>query len=452
MSSKKLLLISAIVLAVVVGLPLLIIAGLAGLFAIALLGGIGIGAGESYAKIDDTPHFHTIATGPHWSPDGKYMVFESHKRIYAIDVHGTHLQSISEDFGEFDLDFGLSLSSDGTQIAYTAIRHEWDRAWNRNSELVGSGLDGSKRRTIVDETQGEGASASVFSPKSDRLAYLSFGSLYTTATDGSDVRKIVDSVTLYGGSITLPPVWSPNGEFLAFVARTSKYADEEKYVVYVVGADGSNLVELAETISSPRTGPFADEGRHLKVAVNLPAWSPDGSRLAFAKLEGEVAKIYTIDPEGSNPHEMLEVFSELEINTSIDFWHCNLSWSSDGSEILMGNVGGVWSEGRLLPLRNVVIRSDGSGYRELPEPGGYASWSPDGARIAVRILTSDRPGRDRGIELYTVARDGSDARVLVKRRHEEKEFKRGNRKRTKTVWILEAANGEPLTNFPEVLR
>ena len=158
-----------------------------------------------------------------------------------------------------------------------------------------------------------------------------------------------------------------------------------KDVVYVVEGDGSNLTELTETISGHKSGPYADDGREVRIPINQPAWSPDGRRLVFAKLEGEKIKVYTIDPDGSNPHEV----HDLGIRQYADLWHGNLSWSPDGSEILMGNIGGVWSTDdpwsdesswSFLPLSNLVIRSDGSRARELPGPGGYASWSPDGAQ------------------------------------------------------------------------
>ena len=214
MSSKWII---VIVVSVVLAVPILIGVGVVGLLAVAAIGGIGIGASESVAIIDDTPLFHTIVMGPHWSSDGGRIVFESHKMMYVTDVHGTQLQSISEDFGEDDFDFAPSLSPDGTQIVYTAVRHEEEfTGWKRNAELVMSPLDGSSKNTIVDGMGWEMASA--WSPKGDRIAYVSGGSIYTTSTDGSDLQQVVTSSAIYHGGIFLPPVWSPNGEYMAFVA------------------------------------------------------------------------------------------------------------------------------------------------------------------------------------------------------------------------------------------
>ena len=454
---KNVLLIVVIVIAVVLAVPLVIALGVVGIVVIAAIGGIGIGSAESVMMIDDTPYYHTSITGPHWSSDGRRIVFESHRKIYAIDAYGTHLEPISEDFGEFDFDAAPSLSPDGTEVVYTALRHDdkFITGWNREAVLVKSDLDGSRRSRIGERHPWE--IIAVWSPQADRIAYVSVDSIYTMAADGSNVQQIVDLVAIGNVDIILPPVWSPDGEAMAFVVEDRDSIDGRPYVVYVVGDDGADLTELKATIGGPRTGPYADDGRQVRVPTKQPAWSPDGKRLAFVKR----GTILTIDSDGSNPREVLDLTAELEFERVYrwDSWHCNLTWSPDGTEILVGNVGGslIWAGGLsgssypFVPWRNLVVRSDGSGVRELPGPGGYASWSPDGARIAVRILTREDPESDRGIELYTVARDGSDARVLVKRRH-EKGPKRGSHGVQDTIWILEAAVGEPLTSFPEVSR
>ena len=88
----------------------------------------------------------------------------------------------------------------------------------------------------------------------------------------------------------------------------------------------------------------------------------------------------------------------------------NVSWSPDGTEILVGAL---------------VISLDGSSLLRLPGPvdrdgllwpagPGRASWSPDGSRVAVqsRDHVEGKPDVPT-IVLYTVNRDGSDSRVLV---------------------------------------
>ena len=99
-----------------------------------------------------------------------------------------------------------------------------------------------------------------------------------------------------------------------------------------------------------------------------------------------------MDPDGGNERPL-----SLEI---VQGWSVQLAWSPDGSEILVGRV---------------VVRVDGSGSRVLAEPDskwgwGARAWSPDGSRIAFHYSLS----YNSDIVLYTLARDGSDPRVLVR--------------------------------------
>ena len=62
-----------------------------------------------------------------------------------------------------------------------------------------------------------------------------------------------------------------------------------------------------------------------------------------------------------------------------------------------------------------MVNSDGSDLREIGIGGYYASWSPDGSRIASRIIygSYDSRRKPKDIVLYTMAPDGTDIRVLV---------------------------------------
>ena len=187
-----------------------------------------------------------------------------------------------------------------------------------------------------------------------------------------------------------------------------------------------------------------------------PAWSPDGTRLAFREATGRrrsVGPVYVARADGS------------ELTRLIEEKAGPLAWSPDGRHIaLVGELGEVESIGLAL----VVVDVDGGGRRVIaeghlsgpplwspegaeifvlynppwapplfPNPGLHAitvgdepvirqvtglggvgsndilgmAWSPDGARLAV-ILEPFDPGG--GVFLYTVAADGSDLRVLVR--------------------------------------
>jgi WD40-like Beta Propeller Repeat len=83
---------------------------------------------------------------------------------------------------------------------------------------------------------------------------------------------------LVGDTIDNHPVWSPDGERVAFSRTDGGNAD-----IYVVGADGTGLVRLT---MDPGTDFF-------------PAWSPDGLRLAWCASRDGAPAIYLMNADGS---------------------------------------------------------------------------------------------------------------------------------------------------------
>ena len=131
---------------------------------------------------------------------------------------------------------------------------------------------------------------------------------------------------------------------------------------------------------------------HPECFNSYPAWSPDGTKIAFSHADGFDAddnpaneQIYVMNADGSNPHAL---------TTGPGFKDQVADWSPDGSKIsfTIGYVGGggIWT-----------MNADGSHARQLtgcaltdptPCPGGDdwgTAWSPDGRKIVfLRDLTS----------------------------------------------------------------
>ena len=106
------------------------------------------------------------------------------------------------------------------------------------------------------------------------------------------------------------------------------------------------------------------------------AWSPDGTRLAFARYGGGIA---IADASSRHPIRVTERGREP-------------AWSPDGSQL-------VFTQGSSLYL----VRADGRGLRRL-FPGRNAQWSPDGSRIAFQLHDEGTGGGD---SIYVSALDGS---------------------------------------------
>ena len=398
---------------------------------------------------------------PQWTPDGERIVFALghpvHARRYieagstfVASADGSNLGPISENVGKkYEVDFSPDISPDGSRIVYTTTRHKAEdpaaeraarRTLFRNFEIETAGLDGSDRRQLT--RSGLQDLSPVWSPDGTRIAFVredrfrfdgmeghvEHGSIhyigpeygergiYTMAADGSDLRLLFATHSVKAG-----PVWSPDGTKLAFVLREldqERGAHYRQDRLYVVDAGGSAPVRLYTTL----------DGRFDRLP-GAPAWSPDGSELAFAHYDpyslGVEDKdressnalggmlLYSIGPDGSGLRQMAR--SSIRAET------LNLAWSPDGMGILLSTPGpSDWLEDSRGPLQRgsvQLVRADGSGLYTLAQ-GAYASWSPDGSRIALveRHQGFTREGRYAGPVgrfVFTVAPDGSDIRVLV---------------------------------------
>lgn len=191
--------------------------------------------------------------------------------------------------------------------------------------------------------------------------------IFVQNSDGSNLKQI-SSVIMTNGDGPFPdPVWSPDGQTLAFVDSDS--------AIYLVKADGTNLTRLEPQGFDP-------------------AWSPDGTALAFTSLDMD---IYVMNSDGSNPRQL---------TASKDFNDQRPAWSPDGQSIAFVSLFNSHDANAEI----FVINSDGSNQRRLTDNAAN-DWgpvfSPDGRHI---IFTSDRSGRNA---IYAMNSDGSNPQWLM---------------------------------------
>ncbi len=150
----------------------------------------------------------------------------------------------------------------------------------------------------------------------------------------------------FGPGLEDEPSFSPDGKFMAYTTDERGSLD-----VQVLPLSGGEPIRIAAT--------DADEAQ--------PAWSPDGSRIAFVSAAGR----------GGRLSAALNV-SSLELYLS----------SSHGDIYVAPALGGTAAR--------------------LVEDGYYPSWSPDGKRI---VFMSNREDR---VNLWTVAADGGTPERLTR--------------------------------------
>ena len=138
--------------------------------------------------------------------------------------------------------------------------------------------------------------------------------------------------------------------------------------VYVMNADGSN-VRLLTNRAVPGTS---------------LTWSPDGTEIAFERLSGYGPGIYVMNADGGNVRQLT------------DAWTSNLSpdWSPDGTQIAFSS------------FDIYVMDADGGNLRRLTDGSGSdwaPAWSPDGTHIAF----------SRDGDIYVMDADGGNLRRLT---------------------------------------
>lgn len=168
---------------------------------------------------------------------------------------------------------------------------------------------------------------------------------------------------------------------LAFVSTR-----DGDYAIFEMNADGG--AERRLTGSDPDTS--SPQGLFFQVE---PAWSPDGTRIAFASRRGGAFDIYVMNADGTGTRRL----------TSTKESDSHPTWSSDGNQIafVRGGLGDIY-----------VMNADGSDARRISDPLAEETdpaWSPDGEWIAYVRRTPGTPVQ----EVWLVRPDGSERHALT---------------------------------------
>jgi TolB protein len=245
--------------------------------------------------------------------------------------------------------------------------------------------------------------------------------IYIADYDGANSRRVTNTTTL-----NITPVWAPDGQAIAFTS-------------YRPGPGGAVFSTFQDLVISWLYKGVRDEPTHGSPSNQnyLPAWSPDGSKIAFTSNRDGNPEIYIMNRDGSGLRRMTN-------NPAIDVtptWSPNgnqIAWVSDrtgtpkiyvmnadgtGQRMLIGEICDrpTWSSNpfneiayaaRTGPGYDIKIYDVGSGESKKITDGigsnESPAFSPNGRHIA---FVSTRSGKS---EIFTVDRDGNNLRQITR--------------------------------------
>jgi TolB protein len=172
------------------------------------------------------------------------------------------------------------------------------------------------------------------------------------------------------GSISISPRVAPDNARLAFSS---------------LGREGWSIrmysLELNRLVSFPAG---TADGSNLS-----PAWSGDGSKLAFSSSRSGESEIWVADAGGANPHKI----------TSFPGQNVSPTWNPRTNAQL------AWASSHSTKLPQIyTMDQDGANVQRLTD-GGYAispSWSPNGQFLAFSWNRKYGPGDPGGQDIYVM--------------------------------------------------
>jgi Tol biopolymer transport system component len=245
----------------------------------------------------------------------------SDSNIYVLNLDDMSENKLTDSPG---VDREPAWSSDGTRIAFSSDR-------DGTLQIEAMNADGAGVQRLTNDPDYDFTPA--WSPDDSSV-------VFSARTGGGDDIKVwhsdgtVSNLT-NSEAVDTDPDWSSDGR-IAFASSDAE--------IYVISPDGSGATPV---------GPGGD-----------PAWSPDGTRIAFTTRDGNSDEIYVMDADGSNP-------VRLTTSASNDM---SPDWSPDGTGIVYASGGDLF-----------MVNADGSGppvqLTKTPESEANPAWSPDGTLI-----------------------------------------------------------------------
>jgi len=374
------------------------------------------GGYDLWAIAPDGSNQHKLTWGtfddrePAWSHDGTRVAFSSDRgsplgsdyNIWTLDMRSGEFRELTKNPAD---DYMPTWSPDDKEIAFASTREDGQSIWavtladgtERKVASAAGRVDapswGAGGQIVYHVTTGGGRGGSGGGPETSRYEiggktvtgsenvfafraawatprdfyYVSDGKIRKRSADGGTPQTVEFSATMQvtraAGSYTrrrrdftstvprqvlgvVSPKISPDGKQIAFAALGDIY-------VMPVGGKPVNLTK--------------DQALDTE-----PAWSPDGTQLAYSSdKDSEHLQLWVRDMKSGRSRRLTDLTTQPQ----------GAAWSPDGSRIAFFNVDGMWRVAQMSVI-DVVTGKVTKVHDTLPQPGAPA-WSPDGKRLAI---------------------------------------------------------------------
>ena len=203
-------------------------------------------------------------------------------------------------------DLGLTqISADGKWVAYTTVAKDGETLWIRQVAT------GSSVKVVSPSSEYGRFQGVSFTPDSSYLYFtkqvkIGYAALFRVPSIGGAPQQLifdVDSAVSF----------SPDGKKMAFIRESLPTGTQ----LIVANTDGSDQkVLVTRTIDSP-------------LAMELPAWSPDGERIAVKKLERFVSTRGWVETVGAKSGH------EKQIGKEISDFGMGMAWMPDSQNLVV---------------------------------------------------------------------------------------------------------------------